>query len=78
MLEATVDTMTETEGTLREEIKSLQAQLQNARKQNETLNECVQKTEFDKVIRSFEFALFVFVYFFCSTITNTFESCMLL
>ena len=48
-LEATIDTMAETESNLREEIKSLKTQLQTAHKENETLNECVQKTEFDKV-----------------------------
>ena len=48
-LEATVEGMAETEKKLRSEIEQLRSQLQAARKENTTLNKCVQKTEFDKV-----------------------------
>ena len=41
--------MAETEKNLREEIKTLKTQLHAAHKENETLNQCVQKTEYDKV-----------------------------
>ena len=48
-LEATVETMTEVEKNLKDEISLLQAQLAASKKDNEELNKCVQKTEFDKV-----------------------------
>jgi len=70
-LEATIDTMVETEKNLRDEIKSLKTQLQASQKENETLNQCVKKTEFDKVQQIEHFTLFIFVNLLFSCFLST-------
>lgn len=41
--------MTQTERVLKDEITSLKSQLLAVKQENEKLNECVQKTEINKV-----------------------------